>query len=34
MVDGISQRMLTLTVRGLERDRVVTPPIFPTAELN
>ena len=33
-VDGISQRMLTLTLRGLERDRPVTPTIFPTAELN
>ncbi len=29
-VDGISQRMLTLTLRGLERDGMVTRTIFPT----
>jgi DNA-binding HxlR family transcriptional regulator len=29
-VGGISQRMLTLTVRGLERDGLVTRRIFPT----
>ncbi len=29
-VEGISQRMLTLTVRGLERDGLVTRTIFPT----
>ena len=29
-VDGISQRMLTLTLRGLERDGLVTRTIFPT----
>ena len=30
MVDGISQRMLTLTLRGLERDGLVTRTVFPT----
>jgi DNA-binding HxlR family transcriptional regulator len=30
LVDGISQRMLTLTLRGLERDGLVTRTIFPT----
>ena len=30
MVGGISQRMLTLTLRGLERDGLVTRTIFPT----
>jgi DNA-binding HxlR family transcriptional regulator len=30
MVDGISQRMLTLTLRGLERDGHVTRTMFPT----
>ena len=30
MVGGISQRMLTLTLRGLERDGVVTRTVFPT----
>jgi DNA-binding HxlR family transcriptional regulator len=30
MVGGISQRMLTLTVRGLERDGLLTRTIFPT----
>ncbi len=28
--DGISQRMLTLTLRGLERDGLVTRTVFPT----
>ena len=30
MVGGISQRMLTLTLRGLERDGLVTRSYFPT----
>lgn len=30
LVDGISQRMLTLTVRGLERDGLVNRTVFPT----
>ena len=30
MVGGISQRMLTLTLRGLERDGPVTRTVFPT----
>lgn len=30
MVDGISQRMLTLTLRGLERDGLVARTVFPT----
>ncbi len=30
MVGGISQRMLTLTLRGLERDGLVTRKVFPT----
>jgi DNA-binding HxlR family transcriptional regulator len=30
MIDGISQRMLVLTLRGLERDGMVTRTIFPT----
>ena len=30
MVDGISQRMLTLNLRGLEREGMVTRTIFPT----
>ena len=29
-IEGISQRMLTLTLRGLERDGVVTRTVFPT----
>src|ERR1700760_733229 len=29
-IEGISQRMLTLTLRGLERDGLVTRTIFPT----
>ena len=31
IIDGISQRMLTLTLRGLERDGMVTRTIFPTS---
>lgn len=30
MVGGISQRMLTLTLKGLERDGLVTRTMFPT----
>ena len=30
MLGGISQRMLTLTLRGLERDGLVTRTVFPT----
>ena len=29
-IDGISQRMLTLTLRGLERDGLITRTIYPT----
>ena len=29
-IEGISQRMLTLTVRGLERDGLVTRTVYPT----
>jgi DNA-binding HxlR family transcriptional regulator len=29
-IEGISQRMLTLTLRGLERDGLVTRKVFPT----
>jgi DNA-binding HxlR family transcriptional regulator len=29
-IDGISQRMLTLTLRGLERDGLVNRTVFPT----
>lgn len=29
-IEGISQRMLTLTLRGLERDGLVTRKIYPT----
>lgn len=29
-IEGISQRMLTLTLRGLERDGMVTRTVFPT----
>src|SRR5438445_5729945 len=29
-IEGISQRMLTLTLRGLERDGLVTRTVFPT----
>ena len=31
MVDGISQRMLTFTLRGLERDGLITRTVFPTS---
>ena len=31
MVGGISQRMLTFTLRGLERDGLVTRTVFPTS---
>lgn len=30
MIQGISQRMLTLTLRGLERDGLVSRTVFPT----
>ena len=30
MIEGISQRMLTLTLRGLERDGIVVRTVFPT----
>ena len=30
LIGGVSQRMLTLTLRGLERDGLVTRTIFPT----
>jgi DNA-binding HxlR family transcriptional regulator len=30
MIDGISQRMLTVTLRGLERDGLVTRTVHPT----
>ncbi|WP_409188348.1 winged helix-turn-helix transcriptional regulator [Bradyrhizobium sp. RDM4] len=30
IIDGVSQRMLTLTLRGLERDGLVTRTVFPT----
>ena len=30
LVEGVSQRMLTLTLRGLERDGLVTRTVFPT----
>lgn len=30
MIDGISQRMLTLSLRGLERDGFLTRTVFPT----
>jgi DNA-binding HxlR family transcriptional regulator len=29
-IDGISQRMLTITLRGLERDGLVTRTVYPT----
>jgi len=28
-IEGISQRMLTLTLRGLERDGLISPTVFP-----
>jgi DNA-binding HxlR family transcriptional regulator len=33
LVDGITQRMLTATLRGLERDGLVTRSVFPTVPL-
>lgn len=30
LIEGISQRMLTLTLRGLERDGLITRTIYPT----
>jgi DNA-binding HxlR family transcriptional regulator len=30
MIEGISQRMLTLTLKGLERDGLVTRTVYPT----
>jgi DNA-binding HxlR family transcriptional regulator len=30
MIEGVSQRMLTLTLRGLERDGLVQRTVFPT----
>jgi DNA-binding HxlR family transcriptional regulator len=30
MIEGISQRTLTLTLRGLERDGLVTRAVYPT----
>ncbi len=30
LVDGISQRMLTLTLRGLERDGLISRTVYPT----
>src|SRR5271168_4250908 len=32
-IEGISQRMLTLTLKGLERDGLVTRTVFPTIPL-
>jgi DNA-binding HxlR family transcriptional regulator len=33
MIEGISQRMLTLTLKGLERDGLVTRTVYPTVPL-
>jgi DNA-binding HxlR family transcriptional regulator len=30
LIEGVSQRMLTLTLRGLERDGLVTRTVYPT----
>ena len=30
MIEGISQRMLTLTLKGLERDGLITRTVYPT----
>ena len=30
MIEGVSQRMLTLTLRGLERDGLITRTVYPT----
>jgi DNA-binding HxlR family transcriptional regulator len=32
-IEGISQRMLTLTLKGLERDGLITRTVFPTIPL-
>jgi DNA-binding HxlR family transcriptional regulator len=32
-IDGISQRMLTLTLKGLERDGLITRTVYPTIPL-
>ena len=33
MIEGISQRMLTLTLKGLERDGLITRTMYPTVPL-
>jgi DNA-binding HxlR family transcriptional regulator len=33
LIEGISQRMLTLTLKGLERDGLVTRTVYPAAPL-
>ena len=33
MIEGISQRMLTLTLKGLERDGLVTRTVYPSVPL-